>query len=154
VDKEFLRLWFRQNCDPYNDKVCMAPAHVSVQMAFICGRACPNYFTVPLCLEHVARVRADAIAQRTERSFVHSQHARCLCSLPINLCNMPLKAQPITGIKDDIYDAVMLISGVQLLISAHALASGTLKELGQGPLLMIPQPSMTELNLAALKCTM
>ena len=21
VDKEFLRLWFRQNCDPYNDKV-------------------------------------------------------------------------------------------------------------------------------------
>lgn len=21
VDKEFLRLWFRQNCDPYNDEV-------------------------------------------------------------------------------------------------------------------------------------
>ena len=24
VDKEFLRLWFRQNCDPYNDKVSTA----------------------------------------------------------------------------------------------------------------------------------
>ena len=24
VDKEFLRLWFRQNCDPYNDKVSSA----------------------------------------------------------------------------------------------------------------------------------
>jgi hypothetical protein len=22
VDKEFLRLWFRQNCDPYKDEVC------------------------------------------------------------------------------------------------------------------------------------
>ena len=21
MDKEFLRLWFRQNCDPYNDEV-------------------------------------------------------------------------------------------------------------------------------------
>ncbi len=24
VDKEFLRLWFRQNCDPYKDEVCLA----------------------------------------------------------------------------------------------------------------------------------
>ena len=24
VDKEFLRLWFRQNCDPYNDTVSTA----------------------------------------------------------------------------------------------------------------------------------
>jgi hypothetical protein len=24
VDKEFLRLWFRQNCDPYKDEVCIS----------------------------------------------------------------------------------------------------------------------------------
>lgn len=27
VDKEFLRLWFRQNCDPYNDKVQKLAQH-------------------------------------------------------------------------------------------------------------------------------
>ena len=26
VDKEFLRLWFRQNSDPYNDEVCISSA--------------------------------------------------------------------------------------------------------------------------------
>ncbi len=26
VDKEFLRLWFRHNCDPYNDKVSTGPS--------------------------------------------------------------------------------------------------------------------------------
>lgn len=25
IDKEFLRLWFRDNCDPYADKVEMHP---------------------------------------------------------------------------------------------------------------------------------
>ena len=28
IDKEFLRLWFRDHCDPYNDEVT-APAHVA-----------------------------------------------------------------------------------------------------------------------------
>ena len=39
VDKEFLRLWFRQSCDPYNDEVCMPFLTV---FSFACLPACPT----------------------------------------------------------------------------------------------------------------
>ncbi|CAI7830145.1 unnamed protein product, partial [Closterium sp. NIES-54] len=35
IDKEFLRLWFRKNCDPYNDKTLPAPpAHLITELSW------------------------------------------------------------------------------------------------------------------------
>eukprot|EP00475_Leptophrys_vorax_P005144 TRINITY_DN13099_c0_g1_i1.p1 TRINITY_DN13099_c0_g1~~TRINITY_DN13099_c0_g1_i1.p1 ORF type:complete len:156 (+),score=6.60 TRINITY_DN13099_c0_g1_i1:48-470(+) len=35
IDKEFLRLWFRDNCDPYNDKdLPPAPAHLLTELSW------------------------------------------------------------------------------------------------------------------------
>lgn len=39
IDKEFLRLWFRDNCDPYKDEVTDI-SHSNVSM--LCARAAPD----------------------------------------------------------------------------------------------------------------
>ena len=41
IDKEFLRLWFRDHCDPYNDKVSLAHHK-------FCNSFLPNFFQVTL----------------------------------------------------------------------------------------------------------
>ena len=34
IDKEFLRLWFRDNCDPYKDEVCFCFNNPSLEAFF------------------------------------------------------------------------------------------------------------------------
>lgn len=45
VDKEFLRLWFRQNCDPYKDKV-RASLHTIYFPSIGAVGLCPACFVV------------------------------------------------------------------------------------------------------------
>ena len=43
VDKEFLRLWFREHCDPYKDEVCTTLCtgwNASVMHAFVSAGMC------------------------------------------------------------------------------------------------------------------
>ena len=36
IDKEFIRLWFAQNCDPYNDKVQFPALHRHSMLFYRC----------------------------------------------------------------------------------------------------------------------
>lgn len=46
IDKEFLRLWFRENCDPYNDKVSYL-----ILVSSIYQNVCASFGAITNCVD-------------------------------------------------------------------------------------------------------
>ncbi|CAI7747863.1 unnamed protein product [Closterium sp. NIES-53] len=65
IDKEFLRLWFRKNCDPYNDKTLPAPpAHLITELSW---RYIALYEAITGRRFHLPDVKED-ISERIKRN--------------------------------------------------------------------------------------
>ena len=64
IDKEFLRLWFRENCDPYNDAVLPAApddlvAELSKRYVYLFEKITGEQFRIPDSEPIMDRIRRN-----------------------------------------------------------------------------------------------